>query len=262
MAYDDTVGDVRAREAAALQKQGNALAAQAPGRGIVSSMSQLGGMLGGQVMEAAGQYTPEEQKAKTINALMAEAGGPPKTQEEADTLATKIHQAGYAKDAAGMMKHFQSQRQGEFKTEEMKLKNEATKSTPAWSKLWVTEKEPAAVKEWAGRMLKGKIKDEELASVRNMSDITLVLNRLVEGGMKPSSANRLAASLAAELKQGKSNYLLLNKGLMPDAADDTRTRDLNSITGYDRGNGVRVGPTATKPITPTVAPIEQPIYGA
>jgi len=136
----------------------------------------------------------------------------------------------------------------------------STKSKSALGKAWVTEQEPATVKEWAGRMLKGKITPEELESVGSASDVTLVINRLVEDGMAKGSASRLAASLTAELKQGKTDFMSLNKGQMPGGSSN-QSRPLSSIQGVDRGNGTRTG-TQVPPVTGAQPTISQEEYNA
>jgi len=47
-----TLADIRAARTKARQTQGNALANMTPGRGVVSAMGQLGGMLTDQTMGA------------------------------------------------------------------------------------------------------------------------------------------------------------------------------------------------------------------
>ena len=184
MAYDDTVAEVRAREAAALQKQGNTLGNMQPGRGVVANMSQLGGMLGGQIMDATGNYAPEEQKARDIQGFMQEAGGPPKTQEEADALATKIHKAGYAKDAASMMKHYQEQRQGTMKTDKMEMENRSLLNLPALEADWNygtsgSNFKKGYAKKWLG------LKDEELAGINSEEDVVAAIEKF-SGGLDTS----------------------------------------------------------------------------
>ena len=136
----------------------------------------------------------------------------------------------------------------------------STKSKSALGKAWVTEQEPAAVKLWATKMLKDKITPEELASVETASDVTLLINQLVEDGMASGSASRLTASLKADLKQGKTDFMTLNKGQMPGGSSN-QSRPLSSIQGVDRGNGTRTG-TQVPPVTGAQPTISQEEYNA
>ena len=85
-----SVADLKAKEAEARRIQGNTLANMTPGRGVVSSMSQLGGMLGGQVMDAFGQYSSEQSKAMSLDKILGKRQGPPKTQEESNALINEL----------------------------------------------------------------------------------------------------------------------------------------------------------------------------
>ena len=131
-----SVADLKAKEAEARRIQGNTLANMTPGRGVVSSMSQLGGMLGGQVMDAFGQYSSEQSKAMSLDKILGKRQGPPKTQEESNALINELAQAGHAQEARQAMLNFQTDQQSRFKTDEMEMKNRALLQLPQLEAEW------------------------------------------------------------------------------------------------------------------------------
>ena len=112
-----TFADIQAQNSLASQKQGNALANMQPGRGGVASMYQLGGMLGGQVMGAMGQYSPEEEKAMGIESILSKYSGPPKTMQEAQGMANELHSANYTEEATSLLAEFQKREKDLVKPE-------------------------------------------------------------------------------------------------------------------------------------------------
>ena len=131
-----TLADIRAARTKARQTQGNALANMTPGRGVVSAMGQLGGMLTDQTMGAFGQFTPEEMKASSLDKILGSRKGPPQTEEENTALVTELAQAGHAQEARQAMLNFQADKQSRLKTDEMEMKNRAMLQLPQLEAEW------------------------------------------------------------------------------------------------------------------------------
>lgn len=120
MAIDyKTAAEIRAERQDEITKQANLAAQMTPGRGIVSSMGRLGGMLGGQVMDAFGQYSPEEQKAMSLQSILDKRKGPPQTAEEANALVQELATAGHAKEARQAMLNYQKDAETSLKLQKM-----------------------------------------------------------------------------------------------------------------------------------------------
>ena len=131
-----TLADIRAGRTKARQAQGNALANMTPGRGVVSAMGQLGGMLTDQTMGAFGQFTPEEMKASSLDKILGSRKGPPQTDEENTALVTELAQAGHAQEARQAMLNWRADEQSRLKTDEMEMKNRAMLQLPQLEAEW------------------------------------------------------------------------------------------------------------------------------
>jgi len=125
-----TFADIQAQNSLASQKQGNALANMQPGRGGVASMYQLGGMLGGQVMGAMGQYSPEEEKAMGIESILSKYSGPPKTLQEAQALSSELYNGGYTEEATSLLSEFQDLEKSRLENENLKLGKDKKQEAP------------------------------------------------------------------------------------------------------------------------------------
>jgi len=191
-----TLADIRAKEAEARRIQGNALANMTPGRGIVSSMSQLGGMLGGQVMDAFGQYSPEQQKAMSLDKILGSRQGPPKTQEEADALVNELAQAGHAQEARQAMLNWQNDQQTRFKTDKMEMENRALLQLPQLEAEWNygtagKQFKQGYAKKWLG------LKDKDLVNINSEEDIIAAIEKF-SGGLDTSDGR---AKYTKKMKQ-------------------------------------------------------------
>ena len=179
-----TLSQLRAKEAEARRLQGNALANMTPGRGVVSAMSQLGGMLGGTGMDMLGKYSPEEQKAMSLDKILGSRQGPPKTQEEADALVTELAQAGHAQEARQAMLNFQSDQQSRFKTDKMEMENRALLQLPELEAEWNYGETGKSFKRGYAKKWLG-LKDEELAAINSEEDIIAAIEKF-SGGLDTS----------------------------------------------------------------------------
>jgi hypothetical protein len=246
-----SLADIRAADAEARRVQGNTAANMTPGRGIVSSMGQLGGMLGGQVMNAFGQYSPEEAKAMSLDKILGSRKGPPKTLEEAEVLSAELAQAGHAQEARQAMLNYQTDRQSALKTEGAELDVNIKKNKPALEAKWLKTEESAATSTWVKDNLSFyDIKDapDKLKNPTSPSGITNLIIWLAKNddNLESGKAGSLVSAYKEHMAATKKRYLDINAASFKPNTEVKQDRPLSSIQG--RGNYVIPTPPSNVPI--------------
>ena len=219
-----SLADIRAADAEARRVQGNTAANMTPGRGIVSSMSQLGGMLGGQVMNAFGQYSPEEAKAMSLDKILGSRKGPPKTLEEAEALSAELAQAGHAQEARQVMLNRQADQQSALKTDKMEMENRAMLQLPQLKAEW--DYGAAGKNFYRGYAKKHfGIKDEAtLATINSEDDLIMSMEQYTGGQTDSNSRAKYQKQLGIYDKAKKiAKDSFLGKKYREDALTPTRS---------------------------------------
>ena len=247
-----TLAQLKAKEAEARRLQGNALANMTPGRGVVAAMSQLGGMLGGTGMDMLGKYSPEEQKARSVDEILGSRQGPPKTQEEADALVSELATAGHAQLARQAMLNWQNDQQTRLKTRKMKTEVIKGENKPLVTQRWNLEGEPNFILAHATANFVGIEGYDDLIETisRHPKRAKFHVNKFLNSMEKGPDKTAFKSEFKEKLKEANTSYMEYWLPREGQDKDNKKVKDavIEPATGSDAGSdddGFKDVPIAT-----------------
>jgi len=244
-----TLAQLKAKEAEARRLQGNALANMTPGRGVVAAMSQLGGMLGGTGMDMLGKYSPEEQKARSLDEILGSRQGPPKTQEEADALVSELATAGHAQLARQAMLNWQNDQQTRLKTRKMKTEVIKGENKPLVTQRWNLEGEPNFILAHATANFAGIEGYEDLIETisRHPKRAKFHVNKFLNSMEKGPDKTAFKSEFKEKLKEANTSYM--EYWLPREGQDKDNKKVKDAVIDANKGSedaGLKEPPTGTK----------------